>query len=146
MPPCYYQATTHRIRQRICSKFFKNILQVAFGQTIARYPPLCRFSKACSTVGTVTRFDPPVGLEVITNWPQNRSISLGLARKRVFVFVSSCNPSCDLFLILCLFLSLCFAILLLLRFSHHSPIFGLGRCLVLAPGSCPDCHHVLAWK
>ena len=78
--------------------------------------------EACSTVGTDTRLDPPVGLEVITNWPQNRSISLGLARKRVFVFVSSCNPSCDLFLILCLFLSLSFAILLLLGLSHHSPM------------------------
>ena len=63
--------------------------------------------EACSTVGTDTRLDPPVGLEVIMNWPQNRSISLGLARKRVFRFVSCCNPSCDLLWILwCFFGSL----------------------------------------
>ena len=87
--------------KEFAQKLFKNILQVAFGQTIARYPPLCRISEACSTVGP--GFDPQVGLEVITNQPQNPSISLGLARKRVLVFVASCNPSCDPFLILCHF-------------------------------------------
>jgi len=76
--------------------FLIKILQVDLCQIIARYPPLCRLSKACSMVGTDTRLNPPVGLEVITNWPQNRSISLGLARKRFFRFVSCCNPSCDL--------------------------------------------------
>ena len=110
-----------------------NELQVVLGRIITRYPPLS--------------IDPPVSLEVevIANWPQNCSLPLGLARKRVFV--SSCNPSGDLLLFYDFFG---------ISQHHHlappqtssplSIVFGLGRCLGPAAGSCPDCHHVLAWK
>ena len=54
---------------------------------------------------------------MITIWPQNRSISFCLARKRVFFwfkfhYFPSCQPSfCDLFFFLCHFFSLCLSIL-----------------------------------
>ena len=116
-----------KLAKEFAQKLFMkgNVLQVVLGRIITRYPPLS--------------IDLPVGLEVevIANWPQNCSISLGLARKHVFVFVSSCNPSCNLFHFVTFF-SLSFIILLLLRLSHSLP------CLRIRPLSWPGV-RLLSW-
>ena len=110
-----------------------NELQVVLSRIITRYPPLS--------------IDPPVSLEVevIANWPQNCSLPLGLARKRVFV--SSCNPSGDLLLFYDFFG---------VSQHHHlappqtssplSIVFGLGRWLGLGVRLSSGCRHVLSWK
>ena len=85
-----------------------NELQVVLGRILMRYLPL--------SIDPLVRFE----VEVIANWPQNCSLPLGLARKRVFV--SSCNPSGDLLSFYDFFVSLSIIILLLLRLPLLSPL------------------------
>ena len=106
------------------------ILSFFVGHVRLSFP--CR---SCPCASKFTEVRPSIRLveqvvaRMVSIWPPKRPISLCLARKRPFWFVSCCNPSCDLLWILWYF----FGSLL----SSHSSSDQIALHLRIGPLSWP---------